>query len=162
MCSAMTTAIKHELLDALPTLLPKAIMWAESQSSFIEQIGKPLNDAQVMLARRVGVSQPERIYLAEVDAIPLPDDAALLHAALIAGVFGTNTIGLTLGHGIYIARRHFSQRLLAHEFRHVYQYESAGSIAAMLPVYFRQIITDGYEHAALEVDARAHEIAATQ
>jgi hypothetical protein len=50
-------------------------------------------------------------------------------------------------------------RLISHEFRHVAQYEVAGSIEAFLPVYLAQIVEAGYEAAPFEVDARNHEIA---
>ena len=66
-------------------------------------------------------------------------------------------VGLTLGYGVYVCHGHGSIRLLSHEFRHVYQYEHAGSIAAFLPAYLQQIVTVGYNNAPLEVDARAHE-----
>ena len=66
-------------------------------------------------------------------------------------------VGLTLGYSIFIVRGHMSPRLLSHECRHVYQYETAGSISAFLPVYLQQIATVGYQSAPFEQDARAHE-----
>ena len=67
-------------------------------------------------------------------------------------------IGLTLGYAVLICRGHESRpRLLSHEFRHVYQYEAAGSIAAFLPAYLEQIVAFGYFNAPLEADARTHE-----
>jgi hypothetical protein len=66
-------------------------------------------------------------------------------------------VGLTLGDGVYVCHGHGTVRLLSHEFRHVYQYEQAGSIGAFLPVYLQQIVTFGYNNAPLEVDARTHE-----
>ena len=47
--------------------------------------------------------------------------------------------------------------LLSHEFRHVYQYEQAGSIAAFLPGYLQQVVQLGYANTAFERDAEAHE-----
>jgi len=78
-------------------------------------------------------------------------------AALGTGLLGPGMVGLTLGYGVYICRGHGTVRLLSHEFRHVYQYERAGSIAAFLPVYLHQIATVGYYNAPFEIDARAHE-----
>jgi hypothetical protein len=67
-------------------------------------------------------------------------------------------IGITFSHGIYVRRSGSGNpRVLSHEFRHVYQYEQAGSIAAFLPEYLRQIVTVGYASAPLERDAREHE-----
>jgi hypothetical protein len=65
--------------------------------------------------------------------------------------------GLTLGHAVFVRRGHDSWRLLSHEFRHVHQYEQAGSIAAFLPVYLQQIVQFGYANCPLEIDARNHE-----
>jgi hypothetical protein len=52
---------------------------------------------------------------------------------------------------------HATPRLLAHEFRHLYQVEQAGSLAAFLPAYLQQIAEVGYDCAPYELDARAHE-----
>jgi hypothetical protein len=48
-------------------------------------------------------------------------------AAIHIGLLGPNTAGRTVGYGIFIAER-CTPRLLAHECRHVYQYEQAGSM----------------------------------
>jgi hypothetical protein len=67
-------------------------------------------------------------------------------------------VGLTLGYSVLICQGHDSLRLLSHEFRHVHQYEQAGSIAAFLPGYLEQIAILGYANSTFEVDASAHEI----
>ena len=66
-------------------------------------------------------------------------------------------VGLTLGYGIFIVSGHYTVRLISHECRHVYQYETLGSIDKFLPVYLQQIVEFGYAGAPLEVDARAYE-----
>lgn len=146
-----------DLRAALPYLAPKAIAWAETQSSQIAHLGQPLNDTLTSVARSVGVLHPEKIRITEVDSLPLPDDPDLKQAALATGLLGSNMVGLTLGYGIYVCRGRGTIQLLSHEFRHVYQYEKAGSIAAFLPVYLQQIVSVGYNSAPFEVDARAHE-----
>ncbi|CAG0959548.1 hypothetical protein MTYP_00647 [Methylophilaceae bacterium] len=146
------------LLAALPIILPKAVAWAEEQSALIAQNGQPLDVSLVGIAQRVGVSRPDQIRILEVPQLPLPGDPELRQAALSTGLLGPGMVGLTLGYSIYICHGHGTVRLLSHEFRHVYQYESAGSIASFLPVYLGQIATVGYQRAPLEVDARAHEI----
>jgi hypothetical protein len=70
--------------------------------------------------------------------------------------------GLTFGYSVFVARGQESMRLLSHEFRHVYQYEAHGSIAAFLPVYLQQVVEVGYENAPYEFDARAHEVGDTE
>jgi hypothetical protein len=141
----------------LARILPKAIAWAEARSSEILACGVPLSDFNSMRAHLAGVSRPERIRMLEVASIPLPDDPELQAATLAAGLLGPNTVGLTLGYGIYIREGHSNNRLVSHECRHVYQYEEAGSIAAFLAAYLQQILSVGYAAAPLEVDARAYE-----
>src|ERR1700693_2348846 len=144
-----------DLLALFPTLLPRAVAWAETKAAEIAATGVPLNPTELALARGVGVAQPELIRIAVVDELPLPDDALLRQAALQTGLLGPGMVGLTLGYGIYLCNGHVTPRLLSHECRHVFQYESAGSITAFLPVYLQQLVAFGYANAPLEIDARA-------
>jgi hypothetical protein len=145
------------LHTSLPTLTPKAIAWAEAQYALIAQTGAPLDTAMLTVARSVGVQHPELIRVAEVPSLPLPEDPELKQAALDTGLLGAGMIGMTFGYGVYVCHGHTNIRLLSHEFRHVQQYEQAGSIAAFLPAYLEQVITFGYSNAPYEIDARAHE-----
>ena len=146
------------LLTILPQLLAPAVAWAEMQSRQVAQQGEFLNAADLALAKRVGVKQPEQIRTKIVDQLPLPAEPLLRQAALQTGLLGPGMVGLTLGHSILVVRGHMGRRLLSHECRHVHQYEDYGSIAAFLPVYLEQIATVGYHNAPLEQDARAHEV----
>jgi hypothetical protein len=119
--------------------------------------GVPLRPEEVVLAKRVGVVNPELIRVLVVSEIPLPEDPMLLRAAQQTGFLSTTIGGLTLGHAIYVRQDSLSNSLLAHECRHVHQYEKYGSIASFLPEYLKQLVTHGYENAPLEVDARAHQ-----
>jgi hypothetical protein len=147
-----------DLQAALPYLLPKAIQWAEARSQEIQSGGAPLAEKGLQIARSIGVQRPERIRIAFVEKLPLPEDEILREAALETGLLGPGMVGLTLGYSVLICQGHDSLRLLSHEFRHVYQYEQAGSIAAFLPDYLQQIAILGYANATFEIDARAHEI----
>lgn len=152
--------MNFDLAAALPVLIPKAIAWAEQRASEIRFAGDALTEKELAAARLVGVTNPEKIRLSFVSHLPLPNDPMLRQAALQTGLLGSNMVGLTLGHGIYICHGNNSLSLLSHEFRHVHQYEQAGSIAAYLPLYLQQIVHFGYANAPYEVDARAHEAAA--
>lgn len=147
-----------ELKSLLPLLLPKAISWAEERAAEIAARGRPLNNAELAIARKVGVVHAEKVSVLIVDRLPMPADPLLHDAAIETGLLGPNTVGLTLGYGIYIRDGHYSVRLLLHECRHVRQYEVAGSIADFLPCYLKQIVHLGYDDAPYEIDARAHEI----
>lgn len=144
--------------SALPVLLPSAILWAERTAAEYASRGDALNAVGIELARRVGVSRPEEIRLLLVEEMPRPAHPMLHAAARATGFFGRLTTGLTLGHTVLVRRGHDSKRLLSHEFRHVQQYEQAGSIAEFLRVYLDQVMQNGYMDAPLEVDARRHEI----
>jgi hypothetical protein len=146
-----------DLRAVLPQLLPRAIAWAEEQSQIVATTGRALSLVETRLAHAVGVMQPERIRMLEVRELPLPTDPMLRQAAVLSGLLGPDMIGLTLEYSVLIVKGHISPRLLSHEFRHVYQYEAAGSIDAFLPVYLQEVVTVGYFDASFEQDARAHE-----
>lgn len=146
-----------DLASKLESLLPKAIAWAEAQSAEVASNGIALPMRCMEIARRVGVARPEKARVALVPGLPLPEDTDLKEAALETGLLGPNMAGLTLGHSVFVCHGHDSERLLAHEFRHVFQYEQAGSIAVFLPAYLNQIVQYGYAQCPLEIDARLHE-----
>lgn len=145
------------LRTSLPFLLPGAIAWAEGRAQEVAASGNALNEAGLGIARSVGVQRPELIRVAVVDGLPLPDDPTLRAAALQTGLLGPGMVGLTLRYSVLVCRGHDTRRLLSHEFRHVYQYEQYGSIAAFVPVYLQQIVQCGYSNAPFEIDAKAHE-----
>lgn len=146
-----------KLADALPFLLPRAIAWAEAEARRAAREGEPLACEGLALASRAGVGETARIRILVVDELPRPDDPALSDAVREAGFFPPETIGLTLGHAVFLRGGHVSRRALSHELRHVAQYEKAGGIAGFLPVYVRQVLEFGYAAAPLEEDARRHE-----
>lgn len=141
-----------------PVLIELAVSWAEKHAALILRDGMPFSASGINLARSAGVDHPERIRLLQVTQIPFPDDPQLIKIATETGLLTPNIVGLTLGYGIYLRHGHCTPRILSHEFRHVYQYEQAGSIAAFLPEYLRQIAQYDYANAPLEMDARGHEI----
>ena len=147
-----------DLNTDLPLLLPDAIAWAEVCAKEVAENGSALTEMEMNLAWSVGVQRPEFIRVAIVDKMPLPEDPVLRAAALQTGLLGPDMVGLTLGYSVFLCRGHESPKLLPHELRHVYQYESHGGIAAFLPVYLRQIVAFGYANAPFEKDARAHEL----
>lgn len=146
-----------DLLTALPSLLPKAIAWAETQEAQALHEGRQLTDLELALARSVGVRQPNLIRIALSQQLPMPLDPDLRAAALHTGLLGPGMVGLTLGYGIYVVAGYGTPRLISHECRHVHQYETAGSIAAFLPSYLEQVIRFGYTSAPFEADARSWE-----
>lgn len=148
-----------DLRSQLSNLLPGAIAWAEARAQKAAEAGCPLTPDELSIARAVGVTKAELVRIEIVgDRLPMPDDPVLRAAATQAGLLGPGMAGLTLGHAIFICRGHKTRRLVSHELRHVYQYEQYGSIAAFLPAYLAQVLEVGYQDAAFERDARAHEL----
>ena len=146
-----------DLTKELVRLLPKAICWAENEAAAARAAGAPLTESGLRLARSVGVHAPERIRVLEAASLPFPTDPELSTAVIQTGLLGPRTAGLTLGYAVIILTGQYSNRLISHECRHVYQYEAAGSIAAFLPLYLQKIVSCGYEKAPYEIDAREHE-----
>lgn len=144
-------------LPSITVLLAEASAWVDALARDALLRGRALTPAEFQLAHRVGVRAPERVRVLEIDHFPLPTHPAVLAAAREYGLLGDATLGLTAGHAVLIRRGHVGTRLLVHEFRHVHQYEAAGSIRAFLAEYLAQLMTHGYRDAPLEIDARAHE-----
>jgi hypothetical protein len=143
----------------LPFLMPLAVEWATAQAAHILAAGAPLTTEGLGLAQRVGVRAPAAVRVLHVPRIPGPEHPALRAACEALGFLGASTAGLTLGSGIFIREDLASQRaLLAHELRHVAQYEEYPSIAGYLARYVPELLEFGYEHAPFEVDARRMEV----
>lgn len=139
-------------------IAPAAIEWAQARSRAALAHGRPLAADEVALARSVGVRHPEKVRLEHVDRIELPEAPALREAASRVGLVPASAGGMTLGHGVVIVRSEAAdRRLLAHELRHVAQYEACGGIAAFLTVHLQDLARLGYVRAPFEEDARAHE-----
>ncbi|MGH8427942.1 MAG: hypothetical protein ACRES7_08170 [Gammaproteobacteria bacterium] len=150
-----------DLRSALPLLLPKAVTWAEEEALRVATSGRVLTAEEMALARKVGVIKPEPIRIQSCSHLPMPQDPSLHEAAVQTGLLGPGMAGLTLGYSVFVCHGQETRRLLAHEFRHVHQYEQSGSIEKFLPVYLQQIVTVGYGNAPFEIDARAHESVAS-
>jgi hypothetical protein len=151
--------INEPLANVLPAIMPAAVAWAERMALEIARFGSPLNEAGTRVARKVGVVRVERVRILEVDVIPLPDDPVLLQVVRLGDFVGDDTNGLALGYGIFIRKGRVGERLIAHELRHVYQYEQAGSIADFLPQYLMDVAKCGYQNSRFEIDASEHEVA---
>jgi hypothetical protein len=144
-----------DLRELLPIVVPRAITWAKSQEAEILRVGTPLSPYGITIAQRVGVLQPARVRLRIIPAIPMPEDPVMANIAVERNLFGPHTGGVTLGYGIYLVDGKWNEQLVAHELRHVHQYERLGGIEGFMPVYLSQIAQHGYMQAPLEQDARA-------
>jgi hypothetical protein len=144
--------------DVLPSLLPLACEWAERQGREFCRSGSTLSAEERRIASRVGVSRPEAVRVAKLASIPAPEHPLLLAACERLNFLLPAAAGLTLGYGVALRLEFAGNRpLLAHELRHVAQFERFLSLDAYIEAYLQQILAMGYEKCPFEVDARQAE-----
>ena len=140
----------------VPLILPIAVAWVRRQERLILSAGVPLNTPQLTDARAAGVTQPERIRLLSVDAIPALRLRGLSVVAQKLGILSPHTAGLTARYGIFIRKDFWNHRaLLVHEFAHTAQYERLGGIKPFLRNYLHECLVEGYPLGRLEREAAA-------
>lgn len=142
------------LRRVLPRSAPLVGVWAAWQQRRAMRLGRPLSPEQLQIAAAVGVRDGERIRLLLVERMPFPAWRLVGTLSRQLRLPGPDVDGLTLGHAIIIRRGALTPPLLAHECRHVQQYEAAGSLRRFLGEYLRQVAQHGYRDAAFEADAR--------
>ena len=151
----MIQALLQQVVDQS---FDQILAWAEAEAQAAATKGRPLTPDEIALASKSGVQQPERIRIVETEQIKLPLVADIPEAAAMLGLDHAGPAGLTLGYAILARPEALSPRLIAHEARHVYQFEtSEGSLERFLREYLRQIIHHGYLDAPWEIDARQFE-----
>lgn len=121
----------------IAALIEPVTRWVETVSQAGLEAGRPLTPWEAGVAAHVGVRYPARVRVVQVDQVPMPASAELQAAAQQLGLLGPATRRLTLGHAICIRGEVLSPQVLAHELRHVYQYEQHSSIEAFLSTYLR-------------------------
>ena len=138
----------------LTALLPLAVQWATEQETHILEHGVPLSIRELADALRVGVKDPERVRLLQVETIPAPAHP-ILQAAYQQSDFGPSAPrGLTLHHGIFVRADYWRDRaLIVHELVHIAQYERLGGIQQFLQQYLLECATVGYSKSAMEAEA---------
>lgn len=135
-----------------------ATQWAEAQAAHILAQGRQLTPAEEDLARRIGVKSPDHVRVLTVSPVPFPEAPALRAFAEKAKMDPESISGMTLFHGIFVRSDQAGNvTLLAHELRHVAQYECFGSIRAFMFFYLRELLHFGYGAGPLERDASAAE-----
>jgi len=153
--------LSPEIAARAPHLAALAADWAERNAAESLAAGRPLSAAEVEIARRVGVREPARIRIRLAPELPAPTEPLLVAAAARIGLMPQSASGMTLGYAVILrVGSESDRRLLAHEFRHVAQYEARGGIRPFLAEHIPHLMQHGYEDSPYEVDARAHERAA--
>src|SRR5947209_6337537 len=138
----------------LQTLIPLAIQWAAEQQERILRDGVPLSIRELADALRVGVKDPERVRLLQVETIPSPTNPVLQAAYQGGKLAPTAPRGLTLYYGVFVRADYWrDRRLIVHELVHTAQYERLGGIEPFLRQYLTECATVGYPKSALEAEA---------
>jgi hypothetical protein len=139
-------------------LLPRAAAWAQHQEEIMlrHEAALVLSPQGQETARRAGVQRPDAVRLLPVQQIPLPEEEDLREAAAAFGLITPETAGLTIGQGIFVREDCANDaKLIAHELKHVAQYDRHGSIIAFLQQYLSEVNEYGYPAAAMEQEAIA-------
>jgi len=144
----------QSLSSQLQVLLPLAVEWATEQQNRILSEGVPLSLRELADALRVGVKDPERVRLLQVETIPSPTHPALQAAYLAGNLAPTAPRGLTLHYGIFVRADHWRNRgLIVHELVHTAQYERLGGIESFRRQYMTECGTVGYSKSPMEKEA---------
>ncbi len=142
------------LRAALPLLMGRIVAFAGAQERQILERGLPLDATSLADAHRVGVEQPKKVRVLEVDEIPVPAQRLLRAIGRQMGLVSAQTRGMSFRYGIYVRRGLAKDRaLIAHELVHTCQYERLGSMSAFLTAYLEECLTIGYPNGPLEQEA---------
>ena len=137
-------------------LVPLAAEWAAEQEQRILREGVPLSVQEIADAKAVGVRDPARVRLLQVDAIPAPTHPMLKAAYDTINFLAAKPRGLTVRYGIFVRADCRQDRdLLLHELVHTAQYERLGGIVSFLRKYLFECATAGYSAAPMEQEAVA-------
>ena len=147
---------QESLLAQFEMLLALAAAWATEEEQKILRDGVLLSEKEIADARAIGIKEPDRVRLLQIETIPRPTQPQLRAACDAIDFLTPATRGLTLGHGIFIRSDCWGDRLLiVHELAHVAQYERLGGILPFLRRYLFECLTVGYSASPLELEAIA-------
>jgi hypothetical protein len=145
---------RQSVIEKFEMLLPLAANWARKQEQRMLRAGVPLSAEELVDAKAIGVREPQRIRLLQLDRVPMPGHPMLKAAASAIQFLTPATCGLTLRYGIFVRSDCWRDRsLIAHELVHVMQYERLGGMLPFLRQYLFECVTIGYPEAPLEQEA---------
>jgi hypothetical protein len=145
---------REAIVSQFDFLLPLAANWAHKEEERMLQVGVPLSEEELADARAIGVAEPQRVRLLQLDQVPIPSHPMLKAAAATIHFLTPATRGLALRYGIFVRSDCWRERaLIAHELVHVAQYERLGGMLPFLRQYLLQCLTVGYPEAPLEQEA---------
>lgn len=155
MPAAERLALEHpsaEIVAQVNRLMPGTVALVLATESDALANGRPLSVDEIAMARRIGVRAPERVRMLDESArpdLPQPPLATLIR---LLGKGNPLKWGLTARYGVVFKTRP-TLPLLAHELRHVAQYERFG-LDGFVRRYLTELLVVGYALAPLEIDAK--------
>lgn len=136
-------------------LAPLAALWAAGAGRLAGRVGRVLTPEEQELAVRMGVAEPGRVRVVVAAEMPWPGPRWLHRLASRLGFPATESVGLCLGHAIFLHPAWAEQNdVLAHELVHTAQYERLGGVRPFLRRYLAECLAFGYVAAPLEREAR--------
>lgn len=145
---------KQSIISAV--ILPQYIDWALETEAAGVKMGEPLNEAQLALAKEIGIKKPEEVRLVYVDAVPFPYHNPMLKLVGEAtGFIGDGIINnaQVFGYSIYVRKDYpLNTPKLAHELVHVLQIERT-SLKQIITQHFADLVNYGYDNSPLELEA---------
>lgn len=138
----------------IDTIVHNASRWAEEVSGSLPPQARLLSAEEQALAEAAGVQRVDDVRIIVVDRVPFPDEPTLAALCKRYGFLGETTLGLTLGHAIFLTPPVAENaEIIAHECCHVAQVERLGSIHAFAKQYIEELLEYGYAFAPLELEA---------
>jgi hypothetical protein len=130
------------------------VKWAEAKEKVILEHGDSLSSQYVQDAKSVGVKYPKRVRIYKVPQIPIPKHPILKAAAKATQLISPATMGISLGHGIFIHNNFSNDRYtIVHVLVHTMQCEKFGGLHPFLEKYLWECIEFGYPQAPMEQEA---------
>ncbi|NOU52280.1 hypothetical protein HG263_17260 [Pseudoalteromonas sp. JBTF-M23] len=139
------------------SVLPQYVDWAIEIDKQGQKTGKPLNEADLKLAKDVGVEHPEKVRIVYVEQVPYPyENRTLKQMGEKIGFIGegiTNNAQV-FGYAIYVRKGYELDRpKMAHELVHVKQIEQASSLLEYSKKHLVDMAKYGYADAPYEAEA---------
>ncbi len=143
----------EELIQQVRVLLPLAEEYAFSNEKEALENGIALNSYQLVIAKKIGLKNPEKVRIYYVDQLPFPSDPTLAALAIKTGYGSPMMTAYTFGYGVWIlSSAKGDGELMAHEFVHVRQAEEMG-LSEQIKQYLMQLFIYGYDKAPMEIEA---------
>jgi hypothetical protein len=137
-------------------VLPQYIAWASETEVAGLNMGESLDEKQLVIAKEIGIKNPEKVRLVYVEEVPFPYENLMLKVVGEAlGFIGDGIINnaQVFGYSIYIRKGYqLTTPNLAHELVHVLQIERS-SLEQVITQHFADLVKYGYDDSPLEVEA---------